>query len=110
MRIIFIKNGYNLKPKYVMNRKEVYENLDIERDYQDIKVQTRRVEQNDVPDTDKSVAEWVNYMEYHLGVAKNMISQLNTSGALGEIRKVTALGVRTMEIHGCPKRIMPEKD
>ena len=31
---------------------------------------------------------------------------VDTEGALAEVRKVAALAVRTMEIHGCPERII----
>jgi hypothetical protein len=46
-------------------------------------------------------------MEHHLNKAKNSVYYLNQNEALAEIRKVTALGVRTMEIHGCPSRKFP---
>lgn len=88
-----------------MKRVVVYRNIDIEREYQDQKW-TEGNRQNGVPDGDKSVAEWINYMEFHLNKAKEMIYKLNQTEALGEIRKVTALGVRTMEIHGCSERIL----
>jgi len=104
-----IDNGYNLKSERTMERKEVYENVDIERDYQEIMVANRNVEDDKTPDVEKPVAEWINYIEYHLEKAKSNVYHLNKSAALAEIRKVTALGIRTMEIHGCPKRIMPEE-
>ena len=84
-----------------MERKMVYERLDVERDYQDSRW-TNDV--NAIPDEEKSVAEWILYMEHHLNKAKEQVYYLNEYGALSEIRKVTALGVRTMEIHGCPSR------
>jgi hypothetical protein len=56
------------------------------------------------PDEEKPVAEWINYIEYHLSKAKEKVYHLDTQAALAEIRKVTALGVRTMEIHGAPER------
>lgn len=103
-----IKHGYIIKSKFVMLRDEVYKNLDIERDYQDIMVSNRNVEDDNTPDIDKPIAEWINYIEYHLNKAKTNLYHLSSSDALSEIRKVTALGVRTIEVHGCPKRIMPE--
>lgn len=101
-----LKNGYDLKPIYKMERQEVYQHIDIEREYQDLKWDGRR-SVNDVPDRDKPVAEWINYMEFHLNKAKEQNYFLNRDGALEEIRKVIALGVRALEIHGCPERIIP---
>jgi hypothetical protein len=46
-------------------------------------------------------------MEYHISKAKEHVYHLDSVGALAEIRKVGALAVRTMEIHGCPERVMP---
>lgn len=88
-----------------MYRLDVYKNIDIEREYQD-QQWTEGNRQNGVPDEDKSVAEWINYMEFHLTKAKEMVYKLNQTEALSEIRKVTALGVRAMEIHGCPERVL----
>lgn len=92
-----------------MERKEVYRKVDGERDYQDLKWGDR-MELDGVKDAEKPVSEWINYMEYHLAKAKNTIYHLNKDDALAEIRKVTAIGVRGMEIHGCPERIIPENE
>jgi hypothetical protein len=86
-----------------MERKEVYKIIDGERNYQDETWVAHRTADG-TPDEEKPVAEWINYIEYHLGKAKDRVYHLDTKGALEEIRKVTALGVRTMEIHGCPAR------
>ena len=98
-----IASGYDLKRKIKMERKEVYKNLDTERQYQDLRWTPRR-EKNETPDEEKPPAEWINYMEFHLAKAKEAIYFLNVEEALAEVRKVTALGVRCMEIHGCPER------
>lgn len=88
-----------------MERKMVYERIDAERDYQDSKWNERDQRKlGFLPDEEKSVAEWILYMEHHLNKAKNSVYYLNQTEALAEIRKVTALGVRTLEIHGCPSR------
>lgn len=84
-----------------MERKEVYSIIDGERSYQDIR---RKSQYDIVPDEEKFVAEWIIYMEHHLNKAKELVYNLNNENALAEIRKVTALGVRAMEIHGCPER------
>ena len=97
--------GYNLTNGKKMERKEIYSRIDDERNYQDSTWSVRR-KLDGTPDEEKPVAEWILYMEYHLNKAKNSVYHLDTNGALAELRKVTALGVRTMEIHGCPERIM----
>ena len=98
-----IKIGFNLTNGLKMERKEVYKCIDGERDYQDKVWGTRRTLDN-TPDEEKSVAEWVNYIEYHLGKAKDKVYHLDTQAALEELRKVAALAVRAMEIHGTPER------
>ena len=91
-----------------MERKEVYNRIDGERDYQDSKWTEREQQRlGFVPDDEKSVAEWILYIENHLNKAKNNVYYLNEGLALDEIRKVAALAVRTMEIHGCPSRKNP---
>ena len=35
---------------------------------------------------------------------------LNKQDVMSEIRKIAALAVRAMEIHGCPERVMPQSD
>jgi hypothetical protein len=100
-----IKIGFNLTNGMKMQRTDVYKRIDGERDYQDATWVARRTADG-TPDEDKPVAEWINYIEYHLSRAKERVYHLDTEGALAEIRKVTALGVRTMEIHGAPERII----
>ena len=89
-----------------MERKDVYKLIDAERNYQDTRWIARRTAEG-TPDEEKPVAEWINYIEFHLAKAKDRVYHLDTEGALAEIRKVSALGVRTMEIHGAPERIIP---
>lgn len=103
-----LHNNIDLKPRFKMERREVYERLDAERQYQDMRWTPRR-EKNGTPDEEKPPAEWINYMEFHLAKAKEKIYYLEDEEALAEVRKVTALGVRAMEIHGCPERIIPEE-
>ncbi len=95
--------GLNLTNGLKMDRKEVYRILDGERDYQDVKWELRN-EINGIPDKTKPIAEWLTYIEHHLNKAKNAVYYLQNDEALAEIRKVTALGVRAMEINGCPER------
>jgi hypothetical protein len=100
-----INNEINLSNGMKMQRSDVYKRIDGERDYQDAKWGVRR-EADGTPDEEKPVAEWINYMEFHIAKAKEKVYYLNTEEALAEIRKVTALGVRTMEIHGAPERVI----
>jgi hypothetical protein len=100
-----LQMGFNLTNGLKMKRTDVYKLIDGERDYQDATWVARRTADG-TPDEEKPVAEWINYIEYHLSKAKERVYHLDTEGALAEIRKVTALGVRTMEIHGAPERII----
>jgi hypothetical protein len=97
--------GYNLTNGLQMERKEIYKRLDGERNYQDQNWGSRR-QMDGTPDEEKPVAEWINYIEYHLAKAKEKVYHLDTNGATHELRKVAALAVRAMEIHGCPERIV----
>jgi len=91
-----------------MERTEVYKRLDTERDYQDLRWTPRR-ETNGTPDEQKPPAEWINYMEFHLSKAKEAVYFLRDEEALAEVRKVAALAVRCLELHGCPERVIPEE-
>ena len=99
-------NGFDLKCERKMERTDVYKRLDTERDYQDLRWSTRR-DENGTPDAEKPPAEWINYMEYHLAAAKEAVYHLKTEEALAQVRKVAALGVRCLELHGCPERKIP---
>lgn len=90
-----------------MERKEVYNRIDGERDYQDSRWDLRDKFKSPV-DEEKSIAEWILYMEHHLALAKENVYYLINEQALAEIRKVAALAVRTMEVHGCPERTKKE--
>jgi hypothetical protein len=100
-----LEYGINLTNGLKMERNDVYRRIDGERDYQDATWSIRREVQG-TPDDEKPVAEWINYMEYHINKAKERVYHLDTESALAEVRKVAALAVRTMEIHGCPERII----
>jgi len=100
--------GINLTNGRKMERTEVYKRLDTERDYQDLRWTPRRAA-NGVKDEEKPPAEWINYMEFHLTEAKNAVYRLNDEEALAQVRKVAALAVRCLELHGCPERVIPEE-
>jgi len=95
--------GINLTNGLKMNRQDIYKRIDGERDYQDVNWGSRR-QMDGTPDEEKPVAEWINYIEYHVSKAKEKVYHLDTVGATAELRKVAALAVRAMEIHGCPAR------
>lgn len=97
--------GLNLTKGLKIERTEIYKRIDGERDYQDANWGSRR-QMDGTPDEEKPVAEWVNYIEYHVSKAKDRIYHLDTEGATHELRKVAALAVRAMEIHGCPERVV----
>jgi len=103
-----LNNGLDLKSKRKMERRDVYKCLDTERDYQDLRW-TPRKETNGIPDEQKPPAEWINYMEFHLAKAKEAVYFLREEEALAEVRKVAALAVRCLELHGCPERVIPEE-
>ena len=84
-----------------MERTEVYKIIDGERDYQETRWD------NSYPDEQKPPAEWLNYIKYHLERAEITNYELSKSDTMEEIRKIAALAVRAMEIHGCaPRRKM----
>lgn len=96
-----IRNKSNLSNNK-MERQEIYKRIDAERDYQDM------VWKSDV-DVKKPVSEWILYIEYHLNKAKNFNYHEDKENALAELRKIAALAIRGMEIHGCPERKENEK-
>ena len=101
-----LKNGFDLKSKFIMEKFEVYNRVDGELDYQDLKWVPRR-DANGTPDDQKPPAEWINYMQHHMNEANTAVYNLDDEEALAQIRKVVALGVRALMIHGCPERKLP---
>ncbi|MFA5366599.1 MAG: hypothetical protein WC333_01840 [Dehalococcoidia bacterium] len=100
-----VENKLDLDNGLKMFRQDVYKRIDKERDYQDLRWNTN-LREDEVPDEEKPVSEWLNYIEFHLSKAKNWNYHLDKEKSLAELRKVAALAVRAMEIHGCPERIM----
>ena len=81
------------------NRAAVYHAIDTERTYQD-----KRWGGHD-HDVRKSVGDFVVYMDYYMGLLKKALSTETDPGpALDQLRKVTALGVACMEVHGASRR------
>lgn len=81
-------------------RRDVYEALDSEREYQAQKWAGHT----------HSIEEYVLYMEHYLMLLRTHCSMTdfqdpaNVSEALSGVRKVAALGVACMEEHGAPAR------
>jgi hypothetical protein len=100
-----VKNKLDFNNGLTLDRRDVYKRIDGERDYQDLRWNTN-LREDEIPDEEKPVAEWLNYIEYHLTKAKNWNYHLDKEKSLAELRKVAALAVRAMEIHGCPERIV----
>lgn len=86
-----------------MTRENVYRIIDAERNYQDLRW-NQGLREDLTPDKDKSVAEWLIYMEVLISEAKKSVYHLKKDDALALIRKITAVGVAAMEIHGAPER------
>jgi hypothetical protein len=92
-----------LKNKFKMEKEEVYRRINGELIYQDVRWDNDMRPDN-IPDEDKPVAEWLNYIEFHLEKAKNCNYHLKRQLALAEIRKIAALSVKALIVHGCPER------
>ena len=92
-----------------MNREQVYKMIDSERDYQDWRWESGK-RKDRIMDEKKSVAEWVNYIEFHLNLAKEHLYMLRKDDALEEVRKITGLGVACMENNYTKSRLENYKD
>jgi hypothetical protein len=86
-----------------MERTEVYKIIDGEREYQEWRWE-KGIREDRIPDEDKPPAEWLNYIKYHLEQGEISNYMLNKEETMSEIRKIAALAVRAMEIHGCSPR------
>ena len=103
-----LKNGFDLKSKFIMEKIEVYNRVDGELDYQELRWVVRR-DANGTPDESKPPSEWISYMRQHINQANTGVYNLDDEEAMAQIRKVVALGLRALMIHGCPERIIPEE-
>jgi len=86
-----------------MDRVKVYERIDQEREYQE----TCRAACNWQPAEGKPPESFVVYMERYLDRAAEatlLAANKNRPEVLANIRKVVALGVACLEVHGCPQR------
>ena len=79
-----------------MNKEKVFELIDGERQYQDLKWGP---EGRPESDENYSVAEWLVYIEKHLSFAKDAVYHLSRVNALCNVRKIAALAVACMEFN-----------
>ena len=95
----------------VLTRKEVYEIIDSERDFQKYWDKKRASDSIDLPnDKDKAVETWILWMEEYLAKARMLATKsLDKKEALANIRNVVALGVACMEYRGAEKRATKSK-
>lgn len=81
-----------------MKREDIYKILDTERDFQD---QAWDGEEHRTHE----VGTFIVYIEHYLNQARTRVStDINTNGALNELRKVAALAIACFEAHGVPNR------
>lgn len=89
-----------------MDRKKVYELIDGERDYQDMRWNKETTASEGL----HSPEEWIIYMEDYLLEAKHILSRENVQTAYPKameiIRKVTTMGVCAMEQHDTKARTL----
>lgn len=91
-----------------MERTDVYKLIDGEREYQEWRWEIG-IREDGIHDENKPPAEWLNYIKFHLEQAEITNYELSKADTMEEIRKIAALAVRAMEIHGCtPRKIYRE--
>lgn len=85
-------------------RREVYEAIDSEREYQNSK--WRRPDSIDpAGHNPHTITEWLAYMQYYVNEGLRVqTTSFNEGDGLDFLRKVAALGVAGMEQHGAPRR------
>lgn len=81
-------------------RKKVYEALDGERRYQDIKWGTI----DDPKYVSYEPSQFLIDIEIHLTKAKQANYNIDREGVMSELRKIGALVVKCGEVHGMPER------
>jgi hypothetical protein len=85
-----------------MERSEIYQKIDKERAYQAQRWNPERFK----ADADKDIATWLLYIEEHLNKAKHELYYGGEEEACDGLRKIAALAVAAMEVHGCPDRTL----
>jgi hypothetical protein len=92
-------------------REEVYQAIDGERDYQ--LAMAAKAHGDPSNDSKKQLETFVLYMDAYMTTLKHDLSTVwgpdAYVGPLNTLRKVVAIGVAAMEVHGAPKRTAPTK-
>jgi hypothetical protein len=83
-----------------MKRKEVYEAIDSERDYQDLRWGLT----DDAKYVSYEPSQFLIDIEIHLNKAKLLNYNIDKVGVMNELRKIGALSVKCGEVHNMPKR------
>lgn len=79
-----------------MTREEVFNVLSMEREYQ--KEKWDDIEEKNQP------KDFVKYMKQYMAHVSSALKMGKTEEAMSQLRKVTALGVAALEMHGAPSR------
>jgi hypothetical protein len=99
------------RTRRTLARADVYRAIDSERDYQI--AMAAKAHGDPSNDGKKKLEEFVLYMDAYMTTLKHELSTVwgpdAYAGPLQTLRKVVALGVAAMEIHGAPPRISPTK-
>ena len=82
-----------------MDREKVYNLIEGERNYQG-----KRWDHTKEQDIATPIANWILYMRFQLSEAEKAVYFLDSTKALENIRKSTALGVACMEYNETPPR------
>lgn len=90
----------NDDPNVCNSREDVYRIIDGERDYSD-----GIWESEDKVDSEKSVAEWLVYMRYHLDQAFNDVYMMSDECAMSQVRRIAGLAVACMEYNEVSPRL-----
>jgi hypothetical protein len=92
-------------------REEVYIAIDSERNYQ--MAMAEKAHGDPSNDGKKQLETFVLYMDDYMTELKHQLSRVwgpdAYQGPLNTMRKIVAIGVGAMEVHGAPKRITPTK-
>ena len=82
-----------------LTREQVYERIDVERQYQD------HLPSNRTDGSDKQVGSYLTMMRHYMTKAEEAWTMnRGDSAALDNVRKIAAIAVRCMEEHGAPTR------
>lgn len=92
-----------------MERTKVYDIIDGEREYQDL--MTRNSDRPDMIE-DFHLGDALSAIQFNLDVARKewYTGAVPHQDAMAYIRKIAAISVKMMEVHGAPERYIPVQD